>query len=111
MATDRVPLDDSDFDLIQPRPEPEPEPQPLPTAEPEPLQKAVAIANPAKVVIPQPMAREVAPRGMVEHDGPTRDQILLTAIVRVARKEQTPVTVAAMRTLIAKFSCECGLDF
>jgi hypothetical protein len=97
MATFPDPLDDSD--LIQPRPEP------------EPLQKTVTIANPATVVIPAPKAREIVANGVIEQDGPTRDQILLNAIVRVPRKEQTPVTVAAMRTLIAKFSSECGLGF
>jgi len=49
--------------------------------------------------------------GVAEKDGPTRDEILLQAIVLEARKEQTPVTTAAMRSLIAKFSSECGLGF
>jgi hypothetical protein len=31
--------------------------------------------------------------------------------VIVARKEQTPATKSALRNLIAKFSCECGLGF
>jgi hypothetical protein len=43
------------------------------------------------------------------HDGPTQGDILLRAIVLVARREpQTPVTRGALRNLIAKFSCECG---
>jgi hypothetical protein len=50
-------------------------------------------------------------KGTVEPNGPTRDEILLQAIVLEARKEQTPATMAAMRSLIAKFSCECGLGF
>jgi hypothetical protein len=114
MAFDRESLPD---DAIQPRfvvepepPEPAPEPQPLPDHD-QPLQKAVAIANPTPCVIPAPTPREIAAKGFRKQDGPTRDQILLNAIVCVARKEQTPVTVAAMRTLIAKFSCECGLGF
>jgi hypothetical protein len=45
------------------------------------------------------------------HDGPTQSDVLLAAIVIVARKEQTPATRGALRNLIAKFSCECGLDF
>jgi hypothetical protein len=78
------------------------EPRPLfPTAAPEP------VAPP--VVLPEP--REIAPRGIPEKDGPTQSEILLQAIVLEARKEQTPVTTAAMRNLIAKFASEFSLDF
>lgn len=42
-------------------------------------------------------------------DGPTQSDVLLQAIVIVARKE--PPNKAALRNLIAKFSCEYGLDF
>ena len=68
---------------------------------------------------PEPIAPPVQPspplptsiRGPLERDGPTQGEILLQAIVLEARKEQTPVTTAAMRTLIAKFTRECGLGF
>jgi hypothetical protein len=63
------------------------------------------------VVIVPPEPREITPRGIPEKDGITEADRLLTAIVLVARKEQTPSTKGALRNLIAKFSCECGLDF
>jgi hypothetical protein len=66
-------------------------------------------------ILPRPLFSEpplrTSIKGTVEQDGPTQSEILLQAIVLEARKEQTPVTKAAMRNLIAKFSCECGLDF
>jgi hypothetical protein len=61
---------------------------------------------------PRPVKpREIAPKGTVEQDGPTQADILLQAITLIARKPQTPATKGALRNLIAKFSCECGLDF
>jgi hypothetical protein len=78
------------------------------------------VTNPVIVVpVPEPVAppvrlpepRAIAPRGIREGDGATRGEILLQAIVLEARKEQTPVTKGALRNLIAKFSCEYGLDF
>jgi hypothetical protein len=98
----RVPLDDSDF------PELHIEPRPVPLPEPEP-QAEVVIPEPVPVRPAEPQQSSI--KGVVEKDGPTRDQILLQAIVLEARKEQTPVTMAAMRSLIAKFSSECGLGF
>ena len=89
----REPLFD-DPDEIKPRPL-------FPTPAPEP------VAPPVQPATPRPMPV----KGTVEHDGPTRDEILLQAIVLEARKEQTPVTMAAMRSPIARFSCECGLGF
>jgi hypothetical protein len=57
------------------------------------------------------LVRQIAPKGNVEQDGPTQADILLEAIVLVARKPQTVATRSALRSLIAKFSCEYGLDF
>jgi hypothetical protein len=89
--TDRLPLDDSPI-----------EPRPLfPTLAPEP------VAPPVRLPEPRPMSI----KGTVEQDGPTRDEILLQAIVLEARRKQTPATKGALRNLIAKFSCECGLGF
>jgi hypothetical protein len=83
--------------------------------EPRPLFSEPILPRPieppsAPVIVP-PEAHEIAPRGIPEKDGPSRDEILLQAIVLEARKEQMPVTTAAMRSLIAKFSSECGLGF
>jgi hypothetical protein len=82
------------------------EPRPL---EAEILPRPINQSIPTPITSPEP--REIAPKGVAEQDGPTRDEILLQAIVLEARKQQTPVTNAAMRNLIAKFSCEYGLDF
>ena len=61
---------------------------------------------------PRPLKpREIAPKGTIEQNGPTEAGRLLAAIVLLARKEQTPATKGALRNLIAKFSCECGLGF
>jgi hypothetical protein len=92
MATrERFPFDDSPI-----------EPRPLfPTPAPEPVKLPVQPSPPPPSSI----------KGIPEKDGATQSEILLQAIVLEARKEQTPVTTAAMRSLIAKFSCECGLGF
>ncbi len=63
--------------------------------------------RPVKARAPQ----EIAPKGVVERDGPTQADVLLEAIVLVARKPQTAATRGTLRNLIAKFSCECGLGF
>jgi hypothetical protein len=84
-SMDRVPLDDSDF-IIEPRP--------------------------VTVLIPSPKPLQTSIKGTVEQDGPTRDEILLTALTIVARKEpQTVATRGAMRDLIRRHSVECGLGF
>jgi hypothetical protein len=84
LSMERVPL----FDTIEPRPV-----------------SSVEIAP--RLLKP----REVAPKGAKEQDGITEADRLLAAIVLVTRKEQTPATKGALRNLIAKFSCECGLGF
>jgi hypothetical protein len=88
---DRIPLDDFPYadHEIKPRP----------------------IESPSAPVIVPPEPLPTSIKGTVEHDGPSRDEILLQAIVLVARKEQTPATRGALRKLIAKFSCEHGLGF
>jgi hypothetical protein len=92
---DRETFPDDDLEPILPRP-----------LFPEPT---VAPAPPP-VHLPEP--REIAPRGIPEKDGPTRDEILLTALTIVARREpQTEVTRGAMRDLIRRHSVECGLGF
>jgi hypothetical protein len=53
--------------------------------------------------------REIAPKGTVEQDGPTQADILLQAIVLVARRD--PPNHAALRTLCVRFSREHALDF
>ncbi len=79
--------------------------EPLNAIEPRPLFDVEDIQ-------PRPLKpRQIAPRGVAEKDGITEADRLLTAIVLVARKEQTPATKGALRNLIAKFSCEYGLDF
>jgi hypothetical protein len=78
------------------------------TIEPRPITGMEEI-EPRPVKAREP--REIAPKGSVEQDGPTQADILLEAIVLVARKPQTPATRAALRSLIARFSCEFGLDF
>ncbi len=83
---DRISL----FDTI----EVEPRPLTTPALEPCPLKP-----------------REIAPKGTIEQNGITEADRLLQAIVLVARKEQTPATKGALRNLIAKFNCECGLGF
>jgi hypothetical protein len=106
MATDRVPLDDSDFDLIQPRPEP----KPLPDPTPEPLQKAEQIAQAA--ILPRKYLRPLPPEPDAKCDGPTQEEILLSALTIVARREpQTVATRGAMRDLIRRHSIEHGLGF
>jgi hypothetical protein len=84
--------------------------KPRPISKPQP---AIVVPLPEPVAPPVrlPEPRTIAPKGVAEKDGPTRGAILLQAIVLEARKEQTPATMAAMRSLIAKFSCECGLGF
>jgi hypothetical protein len=94
------------------------------TIEPRPVTSLAIEPRPVKHA-PKP-AQQIAARAIVAHtvaptvkddpdaspdDGPSQADILLEAIVLVARKPQTVVTRAAMRNLIAKFSCECGLDF
>jgi hypothetical protein len=78
-------------------------PRPLfPTPAPEPIAPPVQLPEP----------RAIAPKGTREVDGPTRDQILLTALTIVARREpQTVATRGAMRELIRRHSVECGLGF
>jgi hypothetical protein len=108
MATFPEPLDDSDFDLIQPRPEPKPQPLPDPT--PEPMQKAEQIAQAA--ILPRKYLRPLPPEPDAKCDGPTQEEILLSALTIVARKEpQTVATRGAMRDLIRRHSIECGLGF
>ena len=99
---DRVPLDNF-LDLeIKPRPV-------KPATEPVIV---VPLPEPATPPVRLPEPRPTSIKGTVEHDGPTRDEILLTALTIVARREpQTEVTRGAMRNLIAKFSFECGLGF
>ncbi len=61
---------------------------------------------------PRPLKpREIGAKGTVEQNGITEADRLLAAIVILARKEQTPATKGELRNLIAKFSCECGLEF
>jgi hypothetical protein len=78
------------------------------TIEPRPVSVPIEI-QPRPVKHRGP--REIAPKGIVEQDGPTQADILLEAIVLVARKPQTVATRGALRNLIARFSCECGLGF
>jgi hypothetical protein len=85
----------SRFDSIEPRPVSYDE-----EIRPRPIEPVAA-----------PATREIAPKGTIEQNGITEADRLLAAIVLVARKEQTPATKGALRKLIAKFSCECGLDF
>jgi hypothetical protein len=80
------------------------EPRPL---EAEILPRSITEFTPAPITSPEP--RAIAPKGTIEQNGITEADRLLAAIVLVARKEQTPATKGALRNLIAKFSCECGL--
>lgn len=92
---DRVPLDD--FDEIQPRPI-------SPTL--DPFTPEIIFPE-----LPQPQPDPIMPKGSKQQNGITEADRLLAAIVLLARREQTPATRGALRNLIAKFSCECGLDF
>jgi len=116
MSNERIPLDDSNFDLIQPRPEPEPEMQPLPDPEPLPLQKQVMVPNLATVVIPQPMARAIAPKGYSESEGVdpatiSKSDVLLESIRITASKPPSFITTCALRALIRDFAHQYSLDF
>jgi hypothetical protein len=82
------------------------EPRPL---EAEILPRPINESIPTPITSPEP--REIAPKGTIEQNGIREADRLLTAIVIVARKDQTPATRGALRNLIAKFSCEYGLDF
>ena len=85
------------------------EPRPLFCAD-EILPRPINESIPTPITSPKP--REIAPKGTIEQNGVTEADRLLAAITIVARREpQTPVTRAAMRNLIAKFSSEHGLDF
>jgi hypothetical protein len=116
---ERVPLHDSDFPelSIEPRPVfdlPLPESTPpviVPPASPEPLpDTSQRIAQTA--IVAHKFLRPVASEPDAKLDGPTRDEILLTALTIVARKEpQTVATRGAMRDLIRRHSVECGLGF
>lgn len=82
--------------------------------EPRPLEAPILprpVNQPIPTPITHPEPRAIAPKGVAEKDGITEADRLLGAIVLVARKEQTPATKGALRSLIAKFSCEYGLDF
>ncbi|MGA8150438.1 MAG: hypothetical protein WB952_05770 [Terriglobales bacterium] len=61
--------------------------------------------------ISAPEARQIAAKGAQEQDGFTQADILLESIVRLSRKPQTATTRSALRALILRFNCECGLDF
>jgi len=116
---DRVPLYDSDFPelYIQPRPVfdlPLPEstpPEIVPPASSEPLpDTSQRVAQTA--IVAHRFLRPLVPEPDAKLDGPTRDEILLTALTIVARKEpQTVATRGAMRDLIRRHSIECGLGF
>jgi hypothetical protein len=87
------------------------EPRPVFAAEeisPRPIE---SIPAPVIAAPTAPEPREIAPKGTIERNGITEADRLLTAIVILARKEQTPTTKGALRNLIAKFSCERGLGF
>jgi hypothetical protein len=84
------------------------------TIEPRPVDEEIRprpIYETAPTPITSPKPREIAPRGTIEKNGITEADRLLAEIVLVARKEQTPATKGALRSLIAKFSSEYGLDF
>lgn len=80
----------------------------LPKPRADPPQQIAARAIATQAVAP---AVTVDPDANV-HDGPTESDVLLEAIRIVAKREpQTVATRGALRNLIAKFSCEYGLDF
>ena len=121
---DRASFPDDDFDAIKPRPVFAEEIQPRPVKS---ITSAV-IAAPAPEKPRPDRAREIAQAAVIAqenthapviradvhsaNDGATQSDILLRAIVLVARREpQTPATRAAMRDLIRRHSVECGLGF
>jgi hypothetical protein len=79
-------------------------PRPIKPA-PHPAQRIAQVAIVSQAVAPVTMADLDAD----VHDGPTQSDVLLPAIILVARKE--PPSKGALRSLIAKFSSECGLGF
>jgi hypothetical protein len=78
---------------------------------PRPVEEISPLPEPPSLPIVSPEPREIAPRGVQEEDGFSESEILLESIRIVASKPRTPVTTAAMRNLIAKFSSEFSLDF
>jgi len=85
----------------------------VPPASPEPRpDPAAAMAE--KAITPYKFLRPLPPDdpNASQHDGPTREAILLDALTIVARREpQTSATRGAMRDLIRRHSIECGLGF
>ena len=108
-----------DDDPIEPRLEPPPLPDPevqLPDPEPLPLQKQVMVPNLATVVIPQPMARAIAPKGYSESEGVdpatiSKSDVLLESIRITASKPPSFITTCALRALIRDFAHQYSLDF
>jgi hypothetical protein len=78
---------------------------------PRPVSSTEEISPRSIEPVAAPAPREIAAKGTIEQNGITEADRLLAAIVLVARKEQTLATKGALRNLIAKFSCEYGLDF
>jgi hypothetical protein len=101
---ERIPL----FAAIAPRPVTGMAIQPRPVKPaPHPAQRIAAHAITTHAVAPV----ITDDPDLEPDDGPSRADILLEAIVITARKQQTPATRGALRNLIAKFGCECGLGF
>jgi hypothetical protein len=104
------------------------EPRPLEAIEPRPLEteilpRPIESITASEILPPDPPEPPADPAAAIaqiaitthavtpvsKYDGPTQSEILLQAIILVARRE--PPNQGALRNLIMKFSSEYSLDF